>query len=126
MTELSPLKPPRVRGAAEAPLKPQGTVYYVAPGGDEGNPGTLEHPWQTIQQAADTLVAGDTVYIRAGSYHERVVPLNSGSVAAGITYTAYPGETVTLDGSGVTLPDDLAGLFEVSNRDHIRSRHRHR
>jgi hypothetical protein len=104
---------------AEETLTPQGAVYYVAPTGDDSNDGTAAHPWQTIQKAANTLIAGDTVYIRAGTYHERVTPQNSGSAGNVITYAAYPGETATIDGSGVTLPDDLAGLFEISNQSYI-------
>ena len=56
------------------PTIAQGGVYYVAPTGDDANPGTLDYPWQTIQHAADILVAGDTVYIRAGTYSEQVIP----------------------------------------------------
>jgi hypothetical protein len=77
--------------------------------------GTASQPWRTIQKAANTLVAGDTVYIRAGMYAEQVTPQNSGSTGNTIIYAAYPGETATIDGSAVTLPDDLAGLFEISN-----------
>jgi hypothetical protein len=95
-----------------------GATYYVALNGDDNNPGTEAQPWRTIQKAAQTLVSGDTVYIRSGTYQERVTPRNSGSDY--ITYAAYPGETVTIDGSGVSLPADLAGLFEVSGLSHIR------
>ena len=102
---------------ADAPLA--GMIYYVAPTGNDNNPGTIAYPWRTIQKAADTLVAGDTVYIRAGTYPEQVIPQNSGNAGQPITYAAYPGETATLDGSGVTLPDDLAGLFNISNRSYI-------
>ena len=105
---------------ARAVWSPQGHLYYVAPTGDDSNEGTMAHPWQTIQKAANTLIAGDTVYIRAGTYHERVTPQNSGSAGNMITYAAYPGETATIDGSGVTLPDDLAGLFDISNMSYIR------
>jgi hypothetical protein len=42
----------------------QDAAYYVAPSGNDSNPGTMDRPWQTIQKAADTLIAGDTVYIR--------------------------------------------------------------
>lgn len=45
-----------------------GTTYYVSPSGNDKNPGTETQPWQTIQKAADTLVAGDTVYIKEGFY----------------------------------------------------------
>jgi hypothetical protein len=105
---------------AEDILPSQGTVFYVAPSGDDSNPGTAAHPWGTIQKAANTLIAGDTVYIRTGSYHERVTPQNSGITSNDITYASYPGETATIDGSGVTLPDDLAGLFEISGKSYIR------
>jgi len=43
-----------------------GHTYYVAPTGNDANPGTLSRPWRTIQPAADTLGTGDTVYIRRG------------------------------------------------------------
>lgn len=107
------------RGPIEKPVTPHAAIYYVAPGGNDSNPGTIDQPWHTIQKAADTLSAGDTVHIRAGTYHEQVMPQNSGSAGHLITYAAYPGETVTLDGSGVTLPDDLAGLFNISNQSYI-------
>ena len=64
------------------------SVYFVAPDGDDAHPGTPSQPWRTIQKASDTLVAGDTVYIRAGTYHERVVPQNSGRAGQFITYAA--------------------------------------
>lgn len=95
-------------------------AYYVAPTGNDSNPGTVDQPWQTIQRAADTLTAGDIVYIRAGTYRERIIPKNSGSPGREIAYAVYPGETATIDGDGITLPDDLAGLFEIAGRSYIR------
>src|SRR5512136_1705058 len=79
-------------GRAKEGLTPQATVYYVAQGGDDSNPGTANQPWQTIQKAANTLVAGDTVYVRSGTYPEQVIPQNSGSASNYITYAAHPGE----------------------------------
>ena len=35
------------------------TAYFVAPDGDNDNPGTEGLPWRTIQKAANTLVAGE-------------------------------------------------------------------
>ncbi len=108
-------------GSPESAQAPQANVYYVAPPplGNDANLGTQTAPWATIQHAAETLVAGDTVYIMAGTYNERVVPQNSGNAGSPITYAAYPGETATIDGSAVTLPDDLSGLFQVSGQEHI-------
>jgi Tol biopolymer transport system component len=94
-------------------------VYYVAPDGNDANPGTEAQPWRTIGKAASTLTAGDTVYIRAGTYYERVVPQNSGRAGQFITYAAYPGETATIDGTGVDVPE-YSGLFDLTGRDYIR------
>jgi hypothetical protein len=102
------------------PATAQGQTYYVAISGDDANPGTLAQPWRSLQKAADSLVAGDTVYIRAGTYSERVIPRNSGSAGAYITYAAYLGEQAIIDGQTVTLPDDLAGLFHIAGRSYLR------
>lgn len=73
---------------------------YVAKDGKDSNPGTFSAPFETIQKAVDTAGSGDTVYIRAGRYHESV-KFNKINADAGkpITFTAYKGEKVTLDGS---------------------------
>lgn len=94
--------------------------YYVdTVNGSNTNPGTYTRPWQTIQKAANTMVAGDTVYIRAGTYNEQVKPENSGSPSAGyITYTAYLSETVTIDGSGLSLGTS-DGLFWIAGKSYI-------
>ena len=76
-----------------------GAVYYVATLGSDSNPGTQTSPWRTIQHAATSVKAGDTVNIRGGVYNEAVTPSVSGSAAAGsITFQSYPGETATIDG----------------------------
>jgi len=106
---------PGERGA----LASNGTVYYVAPTGSDSNPGTQDYPWRTIQKAADTLAAGDTVYIKAGIYEGGVSPQNSGSADNYIVYAAYPGDTVTIDGVSVTLPE-WNGLFNLVGQDYIR------
>lgn len=90
----------------EEPRTPQGAgdIFYVSLSGNDSNPGTKARPWRTIQKAADTLVAGETVYIKAGTYEEQVVPQNSGTASNYIVYAAYPGDTVTIDGENVSLP----------------------
>ncbi len=78
--------------------------YYVATDGDDAGLGTLGDPFETIQHAADVATAGDTIYIRGGTYHE-VVSLDGviGSSGNEITFTNYNGEIVTLDGTiGIT------------------------
>jgi hypothetical protein len=78
------------------------TTYYVAPNGDDANAGTISQPWRTIQHAADTMVAGDTVLIRSGVYNEQIRTVSDGNAADGyITFSAYPDETPVIDGTGV-------------------------
>ncbi len=52
--------------------------YYVSPDGNDANPGTKSLPWRTIQKAANTLVAGETVSVLAGNYGESVRMTRSG------------------------------------------------
>jgi hypothetical protein len=68
---------------------------------DDSNPGTETAPWCTIDKANTTLTAGDTVYIRAGTYPGATIqPTSSGSSeTTRITYSAYIGEEVTIEGS---------------------------
>lgn len=81
-----------------------GNTRYVAPNGDDANPGTIDQPYRTIQYCASTVSAGWTCQIRAGTYRETVIP-NSG-----VTISAYNFEAVVVDGSdpitGWTLDHD--------------------
>ncbi|MBI5639145.1 MAG: right-handed parallel beta-helix repeat-containing protein, partial [Nitrospirae bacterium] len=95
-----------------------GIIFFVAKNGSDSNAGTESEPWLTIQKAADTVVAGNAVYIRTGTYHERVIPQNSGSSGSQIVYAAYPGDTVTIDGTGISVPED-EGLFYIHGKSRI-------
>ncbi|MCL4488722.1 MAG: right-handed parallel beta-helix repeat-containing protein [Chloroflexi bacterium] len=83
-----------------APAISASSVYYIASSGNDSNPGTITQPWKTIQKAADTMVAGDKVYVRGGTYANGVSLTRSGSAGAYITYQAYPGEQPIVKGSG--------------------------
>jgi len=43
-------------------------VFQVDPGGSDGADGSSGTPWATLQHAADSVGAGDTVMVRAGTY----------------------------------------------------------
>ena len=79
------------------------SVFYVAENGDDTNPGNVDQPWCTIQHAAETMVSGDTVFIRDGVYKEFVSTVRDGSSVNGyIAFSAYPGEKPVLDGTDLT------------------------
>lgn len=76
-----------------------GATYYVDAGsGDDANAGrSPDRAWRTIQRAADTAQAGETVAIRGGTYREGVLfQRHSGREGAPIVFRAYPGETVVV------------------------------
>ncbi|GAA4425980.1 right-handed parallel beta-helix repeat-containing protein [Bremerella cremea] len=52
--------------AAAGPIS--AAEYFVAPDGDDANSGTLEAPFASIQNAQNVVAAGDTVWIRGGTY----------------------------------------------------------
>ena len=89
-------------GPAPAPApspNPGANGLYVATNGNDGNPGTLEKPFKTIQKCAQVVTAGKTCFIRKGTYRETVTPKNSGRAGAPITFEPYRGEKVTISGA---------------------------
>ena len=64
-------------GTQPKPVAAVGNTYYVSKTGSDSNPGTQAQPWLTLQKAANTVVAGDTVFIRSGIYNERLYILNT-------------------------------------------------
>src|SRR4051794_5782263 len=73
---------------------------YVAPGGDDSAVGSFEHPFATLAVALTQLRAGDTLYVRGGTYHEalRDLDLRPGTQATPVRVLAYPGERPVLAG----------------------------
>jgi hypothetical protein len=77
-----------------------GAIYYVdATNGNDLNIGTsTTHAWRTIQHAADVAQAGDIVYIKEGTYNEKVSFANSGTSQNKITFISSPRRSATVDG----------------------------
>src|SRR5690349_12021075 len=85
-------------------------VYYVATNGSNGNAGALNSPWLTVQHAADTVAAGDTVCVRGGVYNEVLSLTHSGSAALGaIEFKSVPGQAAVVDGTGLAVPNNQWG-----------------
>jgi hypothetical protein len=97
--------PHRVLQAQDTVLETTATTYYVATNGNDSNPGTEAQPFRTIQKGVDRAQAGETVYVRGGTYHEEVKVNNSGAENRPIIIAAYPNERPVIDGE-YTLPEN--------------------
>ena len=86
-----------------------GNVYYIASTGNDSNPGTLSQPWRTIYKASNMVRAGDSVYLRGGTYQESNTFYPSGTQTAPITVAGYPGEVAIIDGNSYQVPSKNSG-----------------
>jgi len=62
-------------------------VFHVAMNGDDKNDGSQESPWRTLQKAANTAEAGDTVLVAKGAY-DGFQTKHSGKPGRPITFKA--------------------------------------
>jgi hypothetical protein len=102
--------------------------YYVATNGNDDNPGTYSLPFATLQKGMDVLGAGDTLYVRGGTY----TPSNStveagwqamayassksGTAADTIKVWAYPGEIPVFNCVNITGSTyDRAGVMLLAS-----------
>jgi chitodextrinase len=66
---------------------------YASTSGSDGNAGTASAPFASAQKLLDSLSAGQTGCLRAGTYTEYELRANhNGSVGSPITLTSYPSE----------------------------------
>ena len=101
-------------GGVLSPRAATATTYYVATNGHDAAPGTREQPFRTITQGLASLRAGDTLYIRGGTYTEGI-DSNYQRIPTGTSWSdapliaAFPGETVVLAPGGggdiINLPN---------------------
>ena len=77
------------------------TVYVVdqaASDAADTNPGTERLPFKTVQRAADAARPGDTVYVMAGKYDERITVKGGGTKGLPVAFRARPLRSVTVAG----------------------------
>lgn len=96
--------------------EPAVQTLYVAPGGDDGGPGTQAQPLATIQEGANRAAPGTLISIAPGIYRERVELGVSGTAAQPIVFRgSAPG--AILDGAdaaiaqGVTWTAQGGGVY---------------
>jgi len=79
-------------------------TYYVATTGSDSNPGTQAAPFKTLAKGSRALAAGDTLFIRGGTYNEPMIDgsggfvFRNGTPGAMTRYASYPGEQATIIG----------------------------
>ncbi|KAG8767074.1 hypothetical protein FRC15_005933 [Serendipita sp. 397] len=116
-----------VYGGESANLQKRAIFIYVSPSGSDSNSGTsTSAPLKTIQAAVNKAVAGDTIFLRAGTYapSTNIQITKSGTSSAPITLKNYNGEKVVIDGEnmpytpaalGADLPNADRGAIHIQN-----------
>lgn len=110
---------PSIAGAFEA--------YYVSPAGKDGNPGSKEAPFATLERAQTDAEPGDTVYLRGGTYDFKsstaevgVTLSKSGASGKPIHYFAYPGEVPVLDFRNMSAEKRIKGVLVKADWLHLK------
>ena len=93
---------PPLRPLPQAANRPrgEGPSYFVhsRDGSDEAS-GAEAAPWRTVTHALQQLRAGDTLYLRGGTYYEHLYCALAGSKEKPITLRSFPGELAVIDGA---------------------------
>ena len=96
-----------------------GNIYYVATSGSDSANGSSGTPWKTIQHAVDTVVAGDTILVHAGTYNQKIIFNKSGSASGGyIILRNYGSDVPIIDGTGTEHSGEL-NLITVTHESYI-------
>ncbi len=132
---------PALLAAAWLALPAWAATYYVDaghPAASDANSGTEALPWRTLQRATSPLgsgvAAGDTVYVKNGTYvgtgdacssggvTPAFYPVNSGTPTAPIAFRAYPGHSPVVSWP-VCPPPEARNNPVIGNggagRDHV-------
>lgn len=95
-----------------------GNTYHVsqdfAASDANGGSNATSDAWASIQKALTTAIAGDTVYIHAGTYAEELDAVNSGAAGNYITFIEYPGDTVVVDCAGIVKWEGILKIWGKS------------
>jgi len=101
--------------------------FYVSPSGDNGNAGTAEKPWASIQYAVGRLAAGDALVLLKGTYEvtEMIRVSLKGKEGAWFTIRGESGQAVTLDGTKADIPSGSRypynnGILQIENASFVR------
>ncbi|MDM8002147.1 MAG: right-handed parallel beta-helix repeat-containing protein [Bacteroidota bacterium] len=96
--------------------------WYVSTSGSDSNAGTPGSPFKTIEKAVSVVRAGETIFVRGGTYNltATITLSKSGAENSRISLLAYPGETPLLDFSAQALSGSNRGIVLTGNWWHIK------
>jgi hypothetical protein len=101
--------------------------FYVAPTGNDSAAGTEGAPFRTVERGQQEASAGDTVFIRGGTYSFSgtsatvgVAFSKSGAQNNRINYFAYPGEIPIFDLFNLTPQQRVTGFDVTASWIHIK------
>jgi hypothetical protein len=84
---------------ARLAASPTSPALFVAPNGRDSNPGTQRRPFATLAHALRRLRAGGRLFVRGGTYPERIkVNAAPGRPAARVLVSNFPGERALVKG----------------------------
>ncbi len=89
-------------------------VDQAAPDAANTNPGTEEKPFKTVQHAADVARPGDTVFVMAGKYDERVKVRAGGTEGKPVAFVAKPRRSATAGGFDLEASYIRVEGFEIT------------
>lgn len=90
---LRPLPEPVDRSMGTGPA-----FFIDSQKGNDEHDGSSDHPWKSIEHALQQITAGDSLYLRGGTYYEHVYCAVTGSQEKPITIRSCPGELAVIDG----------------------------
>jgi hypothetical protein len=118
--EPTPTEPTPRQPTSEPPAPAVRAGYYVAPNGTAAGDGSMARPWDLATALAhpSRVQAGDTIWLRGGTYKGRFTSRLAGAAGRPIVVRQYPGERATVDGN-IVVEGGNAWLwgFEVMNSD---------
>lgn len=79
------------------------SIFVSTTGDDTTGNGSFNKPYKTITYAISKATAGQTIYVRAGTYTENIVFNKSGEEDKYITLRNYPTEIAIVDCAGKTV-----------------------
>ena len=98
--------------SVKAPLTSGPKLFVDAARGNDANAGSERAPWKSLAHATRQLKPGDTLYLRGGTYYEKISLTRSGTTNAPITIASFPGELAVMDGGLREFHDSPATSWE--------------